>query len=80
MYTTVMAKNKNAKWFKKIRGSYLPVSWQGWLLYVPYIFWLVLSLNFTHQAYSSVGDMLIMLVPYWLSGVVIMQWVGLQKS
>ena len=37
---TTTSKN-NMLWFRKVRGSYLPVSWQGALLYIPYIFYIV---------------------------------------
>lgn len=30
-----MKKHKQ-KWFKKIRGSYIPCTPEGWLLYIPY--------------------------------------------
>ena len=33
-------KGRKGAWFVKLRGSYLPCSWQGWLLYIPYILFL----------------------------------------
>ncbi len=33
-------KAKKGKWFVKMRGSYIPGSWQGWLTYVPYVVFL----------------------------------------
>lgn len=28
-------KLRKGVWFYKVRGSYLPATWQGWLLYIP---------------------------------------------
>jgi hypothetical protein len=46
-------KAKKGAWFVKVRGSYLPASWQGWLLYVPMIglaVWLIVC------AYNSADN------------------------
>jgi hypothetical protein len=32
-----MPSRRKGAWFVKLRGSYLPCSWQGWLTYIPYI-------------------------------------------
>lgn len=32
-----MSKKKTKIWFKRVRGSYLPSSTEGWLTYIPFI-------------------------------------------
>ena len=67
-------------WFKKVRGSYLPCSWQGRLLYLPYLYWLVITFLAVDRNSHSVSDTLIGIVPYWVSGAVIMHWLASRKS
>lgn len=42
-------RNKRSAWFKPTRGSYLPVTWQGWVLYVPLVLAAVLIISDTLQ-------------------------------
>ena len=70
----------NGKWYVKTRGSYLPCSWQGWLTYIPYVAFLVLTfLAFNHQDHS-VSDVFISIFPYWVCAAIVMQWIAGRKS
>lgn len=73
-------KPKSGAWFIKVRGSYLPNSWQGWLTYLPYVYFLIASLVYVYNRQTGFGDVSIGVVPYWLSAVVIMSWVAARKS
>ena len=95
-----MKKNKIPKprkgaWFVSVRSSYLPASWQGWLLYVPYMILIVLGLlwvsnmlnNCSASGACGVGAMTstiffstLFLVPYYALLVFIMHWIAKQKS
>ena len=68
--------NKSKPWFIKVRGSYLPISWQGWLTYIPYVYFLIITFMAVDRRSHSVSDTLIGIVPYWVSAAVIMTWVG----
>ncbi len=47
----ITASRKKGAWFMKLRGSYLPVSWQGWLSYVPFTILAVLPLKTLYLAW-----------------------------
>lgn len=75
-----MAKKKSAKWFVKVRGSYLPNSWQAWLLYVPFVIFLLTVFVAAVRTEHSVSDMFYMIFPQWVAAAVVMTWVASQKS
>jgi len=67
-------------WFVRIRGSYLPVSWQGWLTYVPFTAYLAYSLV---VAFAYTGNNLkavLWIVPNWVAAAVVMTWVAQRTS
>ena len=73
-------KLRQSKWFKQVRGSYIPVAWQGWLTYIPYVGFLgASSWMVMHDAVSSV-EAIIGVVPYWVSAVAVMTWIAKRKS
>jgi hypothetical protein len=71
---------KSPKWFIKVRGSYLPNSWQGWLTYVPFVIFLVTVLQAAARTQHSVSDMLYMAFPQWVAAAVVMTWLASRKS
>lgn len=73
-----MAKIK--KWFKKVRGSYLPISWQGWLCYIPYSIYLLSVLIFVLRRRDSFWLALFTLIPNWTAAVITMSWIARRKS
>lgn len=75
-----MAKKKSGAWFVKIRGSYLPASWQAWSLYVPFTVFLLTVLFAAARTQHSVSDMFYMIFPQWVAAAVVMTWIAAQKS
>ena len=89
-----ISKARKGAWFVKVRGSYLPASWQGWLTYIPYIFLVLIGFSTVLQpvrdcakfecstgtAMQMLSVGVIILVPYLVSLVVVMQWIAKQKS
>ncbi len=75
-----MAKKKSNKWFVKVRGSYLPNSWQAWALYVPFTGFLVTVLVAAGRTQDSVSDMFYMIFPQWVATAVVMTWIASQRS
>ena len=73
-------KAKKGAWFVKVRGSYLPVSWQGWLTYIPFTIFLVTVLVAAVRTQHSVSDALYMIFPEWVAAAVVMTWLAARKS
>jgi hypothetical protein len=75
-----MSKKKSDKWFIKVRGSYLPNSWQGWLTYIPFTAFLVTVLVAAVRTQHSVSDVFYMVFPQWVAAAVVMTWIAKQRS
>jgi hypothetical protein len=75
-----MNKKKSDKWFIKVRGSYLPNSWQGWLTYIPFTAFLVTVLVAAVRTQHSVSDVFYMVFPQWVAAAVVMTWIAKQRS
>ncbi len=73
-------KGKKGAWFAKVRGSYIPVSWQGWLTYIPFTIFLVTVLVAAVRTQHSVSDALYMIFPQWVAATVVMTWLAARKS
>ena len=74
-----MAKSSK-KWFKKVRSSYIPISWQGWLSYLPYIAFLILTYLYVMYSYGYSVMSLLIIIPNWVAAVAVMSWVASKKS
>ncbi len=74
-----MAK-KNNKWFKKVRGSYLPITWQGAVTYIPYVTYLVVTYYYSMVYYGFSLTSLFIIVPNWVAAIAVMTWVASRKS
>lgn len=84
-YTIIMKhrtlpKQRKGAWFIPLRGSYLPATWQGWLLYIPYLSYAIISLVYVIDRAGSPLEIIINIVPYWLAALVAMTWIAKQKS
>ena len=73
-----MAKTK--KWFVKKRNSYLPNSLQAWLLYIPYLAYLIGVMVFVCQRKDGFWLALFTVVPNWIAAGLIMTWIAKIKS
>jgi hypothetical protein len=72
--------SKPKKWFSKTRGSYLPRNWEGWVLYIPYLAYLIGALIFVIKMKDSFWAGVFTIVPNWLAAVIIMTWIARRKS
>ncbi len=77
---SLMTKRKSNKWFVKVRGSYLPNSWQGWLLYIPFVAYLITVFIVVDRNSHSVSDTLYGIFPQWIAAAVVMTWIASKKS
>ena len=75
-----LPKLKKGAWFVRIRGSYLPMSPQAWLTYIPYIAYMVGVLIFVIQRKEPFWLAVFIAVPNWVAASFIMTWVAKQKS
>jgi len=73
-------KHKKGTWFYSVRGSYLPCSWQGWALYIPFTIFLITVLVAAVRSEHSVSDMLYLTFPQGVAAAVVMTWIAKQKS
>lgn len=67
-------------WFVRLRGSYLPVTWQGALTYVPFVAYLSYSMTQVSPADHSILDGLMTIFPQWVAAAVVMTWIANRKS
>ncbi len=58
-------KVKRNKWFIKVRGSYLPSTSQGWLLYIPYLSFLAFSFILAYELVIPVVVSIYLIVVQW---------------
>ena len=77
-----MAKRETAKtkWFIKVRGSYLPATWQAWLSYIPFIAYLVGCIWWTKSQTSSTIFLVYLVVIQWLVAAGLMTWLAKRTS
>ena len=73
-------RSKRTYWFYKVRGSYLPGSWQGWALYAPYIAFLYASLQYALSTKSSALDVFFAVFPQWVAAAAVMTWLATIRS
>lgn len=75
----IKKKHKNI-WFTRVRGSYLPCSWQGWLLYVPFIVFLAATLYLSFKGGRTYVGQLYFIFPQYVSALVVMHWIAAKFS
>ena len=80
MKQRTVPKHKKGAWFVPVRGSYLPVSWQGWLTYVPFIAYLIFSMQVAKEVTSSVATAVLIIVPNWVAATIVMTWLARRTS
>lgn len=73
-------KRKKGAWFYRIRGSYLPATWQGWLTYVPFITFLIWSGLYSIETSFSLSEAVMLVFPTWVAAAVVMTWIASKKA
>jgi hypothetical protein len=76
----MLNKTKNGKWFIKVRGSYLPSTWQGALTYIPFVAFLIYTLVFAYDNYNRADYIILFLFPQWVAAGVVMSWIASHKA
>jgi len=75
-----MPKLKKGAWFYRVRGSYLPATWQAWLTYVPFTGFLVSVLVSAFRSEHSGSDIFYAVFPQWVAAAVVMTYIASRKS
>ena len=63
-----------------MRGSYLPNSWQGWLLYIPFLTYLLWAAWAGFQATDAYTAAILFILPNWVAAAVVMTWIARHTS
>lgn len=77
---TKQFKHHKGAWFTPVRGSYLPVSWQGWLTYPLFVAYLVYSIVGALRCTGNGWKAVLWVVPNWVTAAVVMTWIAKIKS
>ena len=75
-----VAPKKKDVWFVQVRGSYLPASPMGMLLYVPFAMYLTLVMLVAIYNTQSVAEGVVIVVTGFVAGGALMQWIANNKS
>ncbi len=75
-----LPKLSRGAWFYKIRGSYLPATWQAWLLYIPFTALLVWSGVYALETRATLTEAALLVFPVWIAAAVVMSWVASKKA
>jgi hypothetical protein len=78
--TTKQLKQSKGAWFIPIRGSYLPISWQGWLTYIPFVAYLAYSAIVAIKYTGNDLKAILWIVPNWIAAAVVLTWIARIKS
>jgi membrane-anchored protein YejM (alkaline phosphatase superfamily) len=75
-----MAKTENHKFFKSMRGSYIPVSSIGWMMYIPFIGYLVYSAKIVFDQSQSNSYRLLTVSGQWIIATLVMTMIAKKFS
>ncbi len=77
---TARKKRSSQAWFIRVRGSYLPNSWQGWLTYIPFVAYLVAVMITIGNETTGWLMKLMMITVQFVAAAVVMTWVAATHS
>lgn len=69
-------KAKKGAWFYKIRGSYLPCSWQGLTIYFVYMAYVIALPVAWYLGERNLWSLVTFVVPLWVAAAVFTQYVA----
>lgn len=67
-------------WFVKTRGSYLPKSWQGILIYFCYVSYLLIVLIDAINMRDNWVRTIIFIFPQWVAAILAITYIASKKS
>jgi len=73
-------KAKKGAWFYKMRGSYLPCSWQGLAIYGVYLVYIVAVPAVWYQKGHDLWSFLVMVIPLVVAAAVLTQYIASKNA
>ncbi len=73
-------KRKNKAWFKPVRRSYLPASWQGLVIYLIYVAYIVTVPIVWYQKGHYLWSLLFEVIPLVIAGELLTQFIASNNS
>lgn len=71
---------KRPAWFTKVRGSYLPLSWQGFVLYVFYVAYIIVVPVTWYAKGHYLWPLLVNVIPAVVGAAVLAQVIAAKTS
>jgi hypothetical protein len=75
-----MAKKKTTKWFKYTRKSYLPAAWQGLVIYLIYVTYIVVVPIIWYRKGHNLWTLVSEVIPLMLAAVILTQYIASSNS
>ena len=74
------SKTKNQAWFRKIRGSYLPLSWQGLAIYFVYLTYVIALPVIWYKDGHHLRELLFSTIPLMVAAALLTQYVASKST
>lgn len=75
-----MVKNSKTAWFRPVRRSYLPCSWQGMIIYLAYVVYIVaLAYDWYHLGHHG-WTMIVNVLPLAVAAALVTQYIASKNS
>jgi hypothetical protein len=78
--TSKKTQKKVKPWFRQIRGSYIPNSRNGWLTYIPYGLYLIITGVVSFLGTTTVLSIVVRIAVLWIIGSCIMTVFASRRS
>jgi hypothetical protein len=75
-----MKKRISNKWFVRMRGSYLPCSWQAWACYLVAVLYLSIAFAYIDDVTDNVGWIIFHGLKELIVVGIILTWIAQQRS
>lgn len=75
-----MKRSKDRKWFKRVRSSYIPITWQGGCIYVAYALYIMVVpiVWYTHE--RTLWNLLTGVIPLTIGAMLITQMIASKNA
>jgi len=74
------SKSKKLAWFRKVRGSYLPLSWQGLAIYFVYVSYVIALPVIWYQDGHRLRELLFSIIPLMVAAALLTQYVASKST
>ena len=74
------SKRGRSYWFRPLHRSYIPQTWQGWLLYLPYIGFMLWAATYATQVIGNNWYAYFCVATQWIAAAAIMTVIAARTS